>query len=369
MANIGDVARLAGVSTATVSAVLNGLDVVKPKTRRRVLDAIQKLDYQPNLYARSLARGRSAMLGLIISDIINPFFAEIAQVVQAEANRRGYQVFMSATQFSLARLQAAVRHMIGMRADGLVIMTTEMDDETLAIIRARRMPVIFEDAGTVERTISNLRIDYEGGIFKAVRCLVEMGHRRILYVENPPAPVDRSHLLSLRVREEAFVAAAKRFPDVQTWNIAFPGPAFPAGIRAAAEALRRFPFTGAVVNADPIALGFLRGLRREGCRVPEDFSVIGFDDSPGCEYTDPPLSSVSIPRELIGRVAVETLVRMIEEKEPGREVHIPTELVVRESIGGAPSAKVQQPGRADQAGKTERKSRARRRRAPAQLSG
>lgn len=337
MAKIDDVARLAGVSTATVSAVVNDLDVVKPRTRRRVLDAIRKLNYQPNLYARGLARGRSAMLGLIISDIINPFFAELAQIVQAEANHHGFQVFISATQFSLQRLQAAVKFMIGMRADGLVIMTTEMDPETLEAIRQRKMPVVFEDVGTVDQTTSNIRIDYEGGIFRAVHCLAELGHQRILYIENQPAVLDKSQMLSLKLRAEAFESAAGRFPGIETHVVTSPGPAFTAGVRAAAEALERHTFTGAVVNADPIALGFLRGLRRAGLRVPRDVSVIGFDNSPSCELTDPPLTSVSIPREMIGKAAVETLVRMIRNGEPGHEIHIPTELVLRESAGRSAS--------------------------------
>ncbi len=331
MARIADVAKLAGVSTATVSAVVNGQDIVKPLTKRRVLEAIRKLNYQPNLYARSLARGRSAMIGLIISDIINPFFAEIAQIVQAEANRRGYQVFMSATQFSLDRLRAAVTHMFGMRADGLVIMTTEMSDETLAAIRACKMPVVFEDVGTVDATTSNIRIDYEGGISRAVHCLAELGHRDLLYVENPPAALDRGHMLSLRLRVEAFENAAAGCPGVRAHKIVSPGPAFHAGVKVATEALDRYRFTGAVVCADPMALGFLSGLRRAGCNVPRDVSVIGFDNSPHCEYTDPPLTSVSIPRERIGRLAVESLVKMIEDGEPGSEIHIPTELVMRDS--------------------------------------
>ena len=376
MANIDDVAKLAGVSTATVSAVLNGQNIVKPQTLRRVKDAIRKLNYHPNLYARSLARGRSAMIGLIISDIINPFFADIAQVVQAEANQRGYQVFISATQFSLDRLKSAVRYMIGMRVDGLVIMTTEMEDEVLAAIRARKMPVIFEDVGTVDKTTSNLRIDYEGGVFSAVRCLVEMGHRDILYVENPPAPIDRNHLLSLRIREEAFARAAASFEGIRTFRVAFPGAPFPAGIQAASVALREHPFTAAVVVADPIALGFLRGLRRCGCRVPEDVSVIGFDNSPGCEYTDPPLTSVAIPRDMVARLAVENLVAMIERNEPGREIHVATQLILRESVARPAQqrsakvlANIEQPGGANQGGHTDQKSGRNRRRASVQLSG
>lgn len=336
MARIADVAKLAGVSTATVSAVVNGQDIVRPLTRRRVLEAIRKLNYQPNLYARSLACGRSNMLGLVISDIVNPFFSEIAQIVQVEANRRGYQVFMSATQFSLDRLHAAVNHMLGMRADGLVIMTTEMDNETLKIIGTRGMPVVFEDVGTVDAVTSNIRIDYEGGIFRAVHCLAELGHRDLLYVENPPAALDPAHMLSLRLRAEAFDKAVAGCRGVRAHRISSPGPAFQAGVKVAAEALARFRFTGAVVCADPIAVGFVRGLRRAGCNVPRDVSVIGFDNSPHCEYTDPPLTSVGIPREAIARRAVESLVGMIEEGKPGNEIDIPTELVMRDSIARPP---------------------------------
>jgi LacI family transcriptional regulator len=338
MAKIDDVAKLAGVSTATVSAVVNGQDVVKPKTRRRVLDAIRTLNYQPNLYARSLARGRSRMLGIVISDIVNPFFAEIAQVSQAEALVRGYQVLISSTQFSVDRLTEAVQHMIGMRVDGLIIMTSEMDEKMLDALRRRKTPVIFEDVGTVDKTTANLRIDYEGGIYRAVRFLVELGHERILFAENHPSSVKAHQLLSHRLRADAFEAAVARFPSVVASTLVCPGKAFQAGLEGANQAVRTRDFTGVVANADPLALGLLPGFRRTGKRVPEDVSVIGFDNSPPCEYTDPPLTSVSISCDAIGKAAVETLIGMIEEGKLGSEIHIPTDLVMRESAGRPPAA-------------------------------
>src|SRR5579884_2874757 len=161
MANIDDVAKLARVSTATVSAVVNGRDSkITPRTRHRVLDAVEKLGYRPNLYARSLARGRSRLLGIVISDIVNPFFADVAQVLQSEALARGYNVLIAATQFSVHRLNDAVEHMIGIRVDGMVVITTEMDDRVLDLVRRRRIPVVFEDVGTTDETTSNLRVDY-----------------------------------------------------------------------------------------------------------------------------------------------------------------------------------------------------------------
>src|ERR1035437_7662936 len=119
MPSIEDVAKLAGVSTSTVSAVVNGQEIVKPRTKKRILDAIRALNYEPNFYARNLARGRSNTIGIIISDILNPFFAEIAQIVQENAIRRGYQVLISVTDFSVERLNDAIKYMIGMRIDGI----------------------------------------------------------------------------------------------------------------------------------------------------------------------------------------------------------------------------------------------------------
>lgn len=334
MSSIDDVAKLAGVSTATVSAVVNGQDIVKPRTRKRVLDAIRELNYEPNFYARTLARGRSSILGVIISDIVNPFFAEIAQIVQEDALRRGYQALISVTEFSVERLSNAVKYMIGMRIDGLLIMTSEMDEKIADMIRERKIPTVFEDVGTVDTTTSNLRIDYEGGIYRAVRCLVELGHEKILFVQNPPVSVQPDQLLSHRLRAEAFEAAINRFPNLTAHKFAGTGrTAFQAGMECAHEILQRFDVTGVVASADPHAVGILRGFQKAGKKVPRDISVIGFDNSPLCEYTDPQLTSVSISRKEIAQSAVATLIGMIEQDRPGEEIRIPTELILRESVG------------------------------------
>jgi DNA-binding LacI/PurR family transcriptional regulator len=331
MAKIDDVAKLAGVSTATVSAVINGQDIVKPRTQTKVLKAIQKLNYHPNLYARSLARGRSMMLGVIISDLNNPFFAEIAQAVQTEALARKYQVLISATQFSVDRLSDIVRHMIGMRVDGLVIMTSEMDGSIAESVHRRRIPAVFEDVGTVDKTTANLRIDYEGGISQAVNWLVGLGHKRILFAETHPETVGPQKFLSHRLRANAFRKAVHAFSNVQASWIDCPGAAFRAGVEGATKALRKHRFSAVVANADPVAFGLLRGFRNAGKKIPRDISIVGFDNNPACEFSDPPLTSVAISRQAIALSAVETLLKMIEDNSPGREIFIPTELVIRDS--------------------------------------
>ncbi|MGA8028385.1 MAG: LacI family DNA-binding transcriptional regulator [Bryobacteraceae bacterium] len=349
MAKIDDVARLAGVSTATVSAVINGQNIVKAQTRIKVVKAIEKLNYHPNLYARSLARGRSALLGVIISDLNNPFFAEIAQAVQTEALARKYQVLISATQFSVDRLSDIVRHMIGMRVDGLVIMTSEMDEAIAESMRRKKIPVIFEDVGTVDKTTTNLRIDYEGGIFQAVNWLVGLGHQRILFAATHPDIVGPRKFLSHRLRAKAFRTAVHAFSNVHASWIDCPGAAFRAGVEGASEALKKHDFTAVVANADPVAFGLLRGFRNAGRKVPQDISIVGFDDNPACELTDPRLTSVAVSRQAIASSAVETLLGMIENDSPGREIHVPTELVIRDSAA-APSTPMQEPRSSNQTG-------------------
>jgi LacI family transcriptional regulator len=335
LASIYDVAKLAGISTATVSAVVNRQDKVEAKTRRRVLAAIKKLHYQPNLYARNLARGRTHLLGLIISDVVNPFFGELAQSIRLQAQARGYELSLASTQFSAEGLILAVKRMVGMRVMGLAIMTTEMSDQALEILRNSKTPTVFEDVGTVSETISNIRIDYEGGILKAMKYLVDLGHKRILFVRSyPDTAPQEPPFLSIRLRTEAFKNVARQFRSegIESEIVSYSGPGPKAGQLAIHKALDTLPsFTAAIAIADTVALGVLRGLQQRGVRVPEDVSVVGFDNNYLCEYLYPPLTSVNIPCAKLGKMVVDCLVKTIEDREPGHELLLETELVVRES--------------------------------------
>jgi DNA-binding LacI/PurR family transcriptional regulator len=336
LASIYDVAKLANVSTATVSAVINGQDKVESKTRRRVLAAIKKLHYQPNFYASNLAKSKMRLLGLIVSDILNPFFGEIAQSIRQEAQARGYEISLADTQFSRKELVSAVKRMVGMRVAGLAIMTTEMDSQVLEILRASRVPAVFEDVGTVDETISNIRIDYEGGIYKVVKYLVDLGHKRILFVRTYPENTTKDDLplLSINLRTTAFQRVAKQFKQagIEPQIVSYSGRGPKAGQEAIHKALDHCKgFTAAIAIADPVALGVLRGLHQRGIRVPEEVSLVGFDNSYLCEFLCPPLTSVDIPRRGLGKMVVDCLAGNVESKEPGRELKLETNLVLRES--------------------------------------
>ena len=177
-----EVARRARVSTATVSRVLNDTGPVKPATRARVLKVIQEVNYSPNLHAQSLAGGRSRSLGVIVSNIENPFFLDIHRTVEAGAHAAGYDVIMANTGYSPERLVTSIRLMLGRRLAGLAVIVSEMDATLIQELSSQRIPVVFYDVGTPRRNITNIRVDYRVGMAKVASYLYSLGHRRVGYV-------------------------------------------------------------------------------------------------------------------------------------------------------------------------------------------
>jgi DNA-binding LacI/PurR family transcriptional regulator len=336
-ATIEDVAKRAGVSLSTVSAVLNRLNVVKPDTRQRILAAIKQLKYHPNLYASNLARRRTRILGLIVSDIVNPFFAETARAIEREASARGYRVSLAATGFSPEQLRSWVSQMIATRVAGLAVMTSESDEEAMQVIRSQALPTVFLDVGVVSKTISNIRVDTRSGLFQSVCHLVELGHKQILFVRNSPIEAVQRDLLSHKLRHEGFSAAIRKFRSrgVEGTVIDHPGDGAMSGLQAIHQTAGKLPFTAVVAINDSVAIGVYRGLDDAGYQIPNDVSVVGFDNTHLCEFLNPPLTTVNIPRDVLGQMVVSTLIKTAETQEPGQELVLGTELVVRKSTSSA----------------------------------
>lgn len=332
-ATIQDVARLAGVSLSTVSAVLNGKNIVSKDTKTRVLEAVARLNYQPNLYASNLARHQPRVLGLIVSNLVNPFFAETAQAFEAEGRRHGYQVALLETQFSPTRLRACVKQMLGMRVAGLAVLTSEFDEESIAQLKTSTTSSVFLDVGSVGPNMSNIRVDTKSGMVHAVRHLVELGHRDILFVRNSVKIEPEPSLLSHRFRNQGFAEAIRKYKAQGAKAIIedIPGPGAMAGLKAIRRALKTERFTAVVAITDMVALGVYHGLCEAGLRIPQDASVVGFDNTYLCEFMNPSLTTVHIPRDVLCKAAVEMLLESAEGKQGGREVKIATNLVVRNS--------------------------------------
>jgi LacI family transcriptional regulator len=322
------VAREAGVSTATVSHVINGTKYVTDETRRKVLEAVERCEYHPNAHARSLASGRSNMLGLLVSDISNPFFPEVIKSIEAAAFERGYNVILLNTNYDPERAAEYVRRLSELKMAGVALMTSELDSELFHKITRRQVSVVFDSHDLTGERMSNICVDYAAGIKEAVRHLVSLGHRRIAHIAGA------SRIPSGVIRRDAFLDFMARYlPDEPTPAVYEGDFQLDGGRRAASEILaaKELP-TAVVVANDMMALGAMREFRKAGLSIPGDISVVGFDDIAFAALSEPPLTTVCSPRVEIGRRVVETLVAMIEQPDKqGVELRIPTYLITRDS--------------------------------------
>ena len=325
---IKDVARAAGVSTATVSHVLNKTRVVSDETREKVLRAIESCNYYPNANARSLASGRSQTLGLLISDISNPFFPELVKSIETVAFERNYEVILANTDYNDERTTSNVRRFIERKVAGVALMTSELDKSLIDELARCHVPVVFLDIGSAGICMSNIIVDYEAGIDEAISHLHWLGHRRIAYIGGP------ARLRSAAKRRAAFLdSMAHRLPDSTPLQIYESDFRLEGGRSVAREILSAGHLPTAIVVAnDMMALGVLQELHARGLHVPDDISIVGFDDIAFAELSNPPLTTVCLPRVELGRKAVEALMATIEHPDrQGVEIHVPTSLVLRDS--------------------------------------
>ena len=330
--NIKAVAQRAKVSTATVSRTLNDSSRVKKATARKVLRAIKELNYYPNKNARSLASGRSHTLGLIVSDIANPFFPELVKGFEQMAMSHKLGVIVTNTNYSSERMTMCVREMLEHKVDGVAIMTSEMDRKLIAELSRRKVPIVFLDVGKATDRISNISIDYARGIHEAISHLAELGHHRIGFISGP------QHLKSARIRRAAFLEHLHRVGAVENAALMQEGDHKIDGGQRAMEKLLglKNPPTAVLTSNDLSAFGALNAIHAHGWTVPDDISIIGFDDIDFSQFTMPPLTTIKISLRDLGHTAFRALHRVIRDGAAGQEYTIPTQLVVRASTGRAP---------------------------------
>ena len=329
--NLKEVATRAGVSTATVSRVLSNTIQVKPTTRALVMKVVTELNYHPNLQARTLAGGKSKTLGMIVSNLENPFFLDIHRTLERDAHQHGYELVIANTDYSPAQLASAVRMMLGRKVDGLAIIVSEMTDELVAELANSKLPLVLYDVPSPHENIINIHINYRRGIERVVDYLHSLGHVRFAFIGH------HSMLGPTGEREKAFIEAVSRFAPVSKWFVVTNQDGLEGGRKAAREVLASgFCPTALVCVNDLMAIGALRELRDQGIRVPHDMSLTGFDNIELSEFCYPSLTTVHLPRERIGHLVFDHLVPEAARIKPnGREIVIDPEFIVRESTGPA----------------------------------
>ena len=335
--NIKAVAKLANVSTATVSRTINGSPKVSPDTAARVNKAVESLNFVLNTNARALGSGRSNLLGLIISDITNPFFPELVKAFEDVAVSKGQEVLIANTDYDPDRTMHCVTRMLQRKVDGVAIMTSEISEHVTSFFLRRKIPVVFLDTGTPAPGISRITIDYPAGVELAMGHLTHLGHTRIAFISGP------LNLTSARIRYQAFMESsardhlAARTEYVQEGNHR-PEGGYQAMLRLLA--LKERP-TAVLTSNDLTAIGAMGAIFEAGLRIPQDISIIGFDDIQLGSYTAPPLTTVRLPHAQIARTSVQALLGRQDDltREPvhGGEYKIQPVFVERSSAGPVPA--------------------------------
>ena len=331
--NIKEVARLAKVSTATVSRTINGSDKVTAVTAERVRRAIETLKFYPNTNARALGSGRSSLYGLIISDITNPFFPELVKSFEDVAVQFGQEVLIANTNYDPHRMELCVSRMLQRKVDGVAIMTSEMDDHLIEELNSRRIPLVFLDTGTPQKGISNIAVDYAAGVDAAVEHLSSLGHTSIAFISGPMS------LASARVRRRAFMNSLKRKGLTLDRNLIEEGNhRMDGGQEAMARLLHKgLHPTAVLASNDMTAIGAMGAIFEHGLKIPRDISVIGFDDIEISAFTQPPLTTVRLSRPEIAKMAFHALYNNRDNSPAkGAEYTIQPALVERKSTGPVP---------------------------------
>ncbi|HEV2711083.1 MAG TPA: LacI family DNA-binding transcriptional regulator [Edaphobacter sp.] len=330
--DIRTIARFANVSIATVSRTINRVPTVNPKIAKRVWEVIEELGYFPNTQARALVSGRSWILGLIVSEITNPFFPELIQGFEDIAVEHGYEILVSSTNHDPKRMSHCIRRMLERKVDGVAVMTFGIEAPLLEQLAQRKVPLVFVDVGPDGAGINVLKVDYRHGIRQGVQHLAALGHRKIAFLRGPIG------LHSAQSRLDAFSESMRECgitPD-PAW-ILQGEHTLEGGMSAMKQLLatKNMP-TAVMCSNDMTAIGVLHTMYRAGLRVPDDLSVIGFDNIHMAEVTIPPLTTVQMSRFDLARAAVTALRACAEGTEKStqkNEYNIQTDLVVRESTG------------------------------------
>ena len=337
MSNIREVAKRAGVSTATVSRVLSRPDVVSPDTRVRVLKAVERLGYAPNSAAKNLRTLKSRKLLVTVPDISNPFFSLILQGIEDAAQKNGYAVLLGDTQHDEQREERYAQMLKQKEADGLIFLGHRLPRVAASVVQEMAphcAPIVNGCEFSAELGVPSVHIDNATAAAEAMQHLYALGHRVIGVVTGPLlSPLSRDRLQG--------ALAAARVHGLESDVLVSQGDfSIRSGAEAAACLLSRpTPPTGIFCFNDEMAMGVISHTRSRGLRIPDDLSVVGFDDIRFAECVDPPLTTIAQPMRAIGEGTVALLLQILDgSQDPPRSVTLPHTLRVRASTA-APAAR------------------------------
>jgi DNA-binding LacI/PurR family transcriptional regulator len=325
-----DIAKIAGVSSATVSRVINGSNLVRPATAERVRKVIEEVKFVPNGSATTLKYGKSSTYGLIIPDITNPFFPEFIRSFEAILVEKKQDMLMATTDFHVTRMQQTIRRMLVRQVDGVALLAAEIETEPIEALLHNRVPLVTMDRRIVSRGLSDVSIDFASGMREAVKHLKQLRHRKIAYIGGSAGPTISDH--RVEAFKQAMIEAGLK---VNPAYICVGDYRITGGESGMAELLAlKDPPTAVMAANDLTAIGALRLMHKRGVSVPRDISVVGFDDIALSDIVYPPLTTIRLPRHELAEVFFKALDAFRNDSHAaGSQYFVRTSLVIRESTG------------------------------------
>jgi len=325
---IYDVAKQAGVSISTVSRVINNTGRISEKTRKKVLQVMEELHYQPSMVASALTGKRTRTIGLIIPDVANPFFSEIARKVEDRGRELGFNVLMCNTDNNAETEEMYLSLLKQKSVDGIIIGTTTKNYTVLNQLLQEKFPLAFIAQDIPELAINVVRVDDFLGGYQAVSHLVSLGHKRIaIMLGNLSRTSDKYRLQAYRqVMEENGLKYEEKWIVCTDYSLK-------DGKRAALELLQSSPRPTAIFACfDSLAIGVYQAAKKLGLHIPNDLSIVGFDNTILSTIVDPPLTTVAQPIDEMGRQVVDLLIDEIEGNNGTKQrIILPPELIIRQS--------------------------------------
>ncbi|MBU5592159.1 LacI family transcriptional regulator [Clostridium sp. MSJ-4] len=327
-ASIKDVAREAGVSIATVSRVLNDVDVVNEETKKKVLEAIKKLGYRPNIVARSLKTQKTKTIGILIPDISNQFYPEIVRGTEDVANIYDYNIMLCNSDSDLEKEKEYLRVLKEKMVDGVLYMSSSLEPEILALIKELELNTVLVESKDNEGKLPSVTIDNKSAALDATNYLIERGNKHIAYIGTPK---NAQNAWSLRYAgyEEAIKESGLELKEELLY---FGELKAQTGYEAIDKLIEKDNIDAIFCASDEIAMGAINALRGKGILVPEDIDVVGFNDLYTASIFYPRLTTISQPMYDMGSVAMRMLIKLINNKDlDQKHFQLPYILVERDS--------------------------------------
>ena len=326
-ASIKDIARLAGVTHSTVSRALRNSPVVSRETAERIQRIARETGYHTSAAARSLVTGRSDTIGVVVTNIADPFIAGVVSGIEETADEHNLSVFLANSNGEPEREVRVARKFEERRVDGIIVTASRVGAQYVKVLTHMQVPIVLLNNQHPSQFAHSVMIDNFQASLEVTRYLIGLGHSRIAYLG------DRAGFQSDAERHQGYRQALEEAGLPIEPSLTVHGDGKPEGAEApAAELLRRpQPPTAIFCYNDLTALGAMHEIRRQGFRIPEDMSIAAFDDLYISQYLNPPLTTVRQPMRQMGRLAMETLLRIYDGGEAGQAIRVPGKLIVRES--------------------------------------